>query len=296
LPNAQVWTRELLACGGHGDGDATVTATLLEELEYWQRVLSQPHNLSQPIRSPDAEIELRVDASVVGWGAHIGTVEQSGWLPVHHVGTSSTARELSALQCASTAFAGSMRGRTVRVIMDSHAAVRNLIKGGGPVEGLCRIIKDWAMWCEANKVTALYEWQRRDTNKVADRLSRVHGAGTVWAPSATAFTAMARCWRVAVGEAPLRYAAPAWGEVREALDLCQREGADVCMLLPDWPAQAWWPRLSAATEPGSCANLSFADAYVAVPGVRAPAWGMRVAVVNAHKLNAFARAVPQTHA
>ena len=36
--------------------------------------------------------------------------------------------------------------------MHSFAAVRNLIKGGGPKADLCDEVKVWWQWCEENKV------------------------------------------------------------------------------------------------------------------------------------------------
>jgi hypothetical protein len=67
-----------------------------------------------------------------------------GPLRSEDISRSSTRRELSALmQVASTpSILEQIKGKRIRVIMDSVPALRNLIKGGGPVPELCAAVKE----------------------------------------------------------------------------------------------------------------------------------------------------------
>jgi hypothetical protein len=63
--------------------------------------------------------------------------------------------------------------------MDSLAAVRNLINGGGPVKELNDLMKEWFDWCTTNNIVCTYEWIPREENKSADGLSKLI-ANTDW--------------------------------------------------------------------------------------------------------------------
>ena len=138
LPSASVWTRSMLreAARERGEGDASVDAEMVDEWSHWERVLSAGRPLRMPIRAPESEVELSTDASTVGWGAHMCGMHRSGWFPSElvdsSIGSSSAARELSALVCAAHEFREELRGRRLRVVMDAKAAVANLTKGGAP--------------------------------------------------------------------------------------------------------------------------------------------------------------------
>jgi hypothetical protein len=268
LPSARAWTREMLACSGDGVGETEPTHELLVELEHWEATLQRPEKTWRPIRSAAAEVEMHVDVSTAGWGAHLGTEERSGWIPPRWVGRSSTAREMAALQCAAEAFLPQLTDRRVRVVMDSFAAVRNLTKEGGPVRDLCALVKRWTTWCEANKVRPVYEWVKREENKQADMLSRVHG--TAWRVRDTVLAEAQRRW----GEGPT-LCAPDWAVLADAVKRCERDRRAVYILTPDWPGQGWWMTLTGHER--AHFTISFEEAYwPSGAPVRSPGWRMRV--------------------
>ena len=113
-----------------------------EEVEFWVREL--PRRNGQPVVPAAAMVEWRVDASESAVGA-FNPNSGARWakaLPEELIGTSSTQRELfGALQVLKEWGAGAA-GRSVRLCMDSFAATRNLLKGGGPVPQLCDLTQD----------------------------------------------------------------------------------------------------------------------------------------------------------
>jgi hypothetical protein len=64
-------------------------------------------------------------------------------------------------------------GKRVRVIMDSVPALRNLIKGGGPVPELCVAVREWVQFCESHGIKPVYEWVERAGNWRADQASKL---------------------------------------------------------------------------------------------------------------------------
>lgn len=88
-------------------------------------------------------------------------------LPDELIGTSSTQRELhAALQVVSRWGAGAT-GRAVRLCMDSFAATRNLIKGGGPVPALCDTTKQIS--CALRRRVGCGKWSRRPSTRPTAR-------------------------------------------------------------------------------------------------------------------------------
>jgi hypothetical protein len=167
----------------------------VEELEFWEQRL-RTHN-GQTITSREMQVQVNVwsDASDVGWGGEaagqeVGVrqaaadvplperpVEQMvyGELPRQEIGQSSTRRELVALLRVTSdpKILPLIKGKRIRVIMDSNPALRNLIKGGGPVPALCEAVKQWAQFCEQHQIQAVYEWVQRSGNWRADKASKL---------------------------------------------------------------------------------------------------------------------------
>jgi hypothetical protein len=131
-----------------------------------------------------AEVVVHSDAGDLGYGMHARVEagqEQPSWtvhgaLEEEMLGESSTAREISGLMAAAEAQKEKLRGRRVRFVMDSYPAMRNLLRGGGPVEQLNELVRKWWHWCRLNKVQPTFEWVPREQNNVADELSKVIAA------------------------------------------------------------------------------------------------------------------------
>lgn len=265
LEGVAVWTRGLYAdiaraLGSIPEGDfppqdfAThLREKALEDLNFWAYRLGKQNGL--PIRDPtqEAHVTIYCDASDVGWGAHaehggqrVG--EGEGRLPREVLGESSTARELRGLLLATSEMADTLRGRNVRVRMDSLPAIRNLINGGGPVEQLSDMVREWWIWCKAHKVTPLYEWIPREQNTGADELSKRQAEGFDMQPGVERTV---REWLVSLGEPGITsnhwlqtaVQTPKLDHVQVRIEEMIRARRPACILVPAWRGATWWPML-----------------------------------------------------
>lgn len=167
----------------------------LKELEFWSERLATHNGLEINCRETQVQVLLWSDASDVGFGGKVAEVLKCvsmqevaaalpkleaaeaayGSLPRGEIARSSTRRELVGLLLVaqSPRILPKIRGKRIRMIMDSVPALRNLIKGGGPVENLCESVKAWTRFCEKEGIKAVYEWVPRAENWRADELSKL---------------------------------------------------------------------------------------------------------------------------
>ena len=132
----------------------SLTCEAIEECRFWLERMSTHNGFGINCREAQVQVLLWSDASDVGWGGEAaGVVAQVkaadvelpdgpvsgmayGALARADISRSSTRRELMALMLVANSpnILEQIRGKRIRVIMDSVPALRNLIKGGGPVK------------------------------------------------------------------------------------------------------------------------------------------------------------------
>jgi hypothetical protein len=95
---------------------------------------------------------------------------------------------------------GELRGRRVRICMDSYPAIRNFINGGGSKQDLNALVKEWWVWCRMNRITPLYKWIPREENTLADELSKIAAGQDRRAVTLCGVSAVAEyeCWSVSI--------------------------------------------------------------------------------------------------
>ena len=171
--------------------DVQLTQLALNELAFWQERLISHNGHEIDCRETQVEMVLWSDASDVGYGgeaagvqAHVTTEELPtgpvqemafGDLPREEIKRSSTRRELVGLLkvASTTSILPKIAGKRVKVVMDSIPALRNLIKGGGPVPELCAAVREWVLFCEKHAIRPVYEWVAREGNWRADEASKL---------------------------------------------------------------------------------------------------------------------------
>jgi hypothetical protein len=222
----------------------------LVDLMFWADRLGRQNGL--PIRDEGSEIHvvMHTDASDLGWGAHIRDrgVRAAGQLPETTLGGSATVREVAGVLQAAMQMKEHLRGRRVRILMDSYPAVRNLIKGGGPVEEVNVQVREWWLWCKYHAVKPLYQWVERGLNTEADELSK---------QAAESLTMQAgveqrvRQWLLELGEPGLhpnhwlqtQLHVPVLGSIAARIQEMRRARKLACIVVPRWQGQAWWPQM-----------------------------------------------------
>jgi hypothetical protein len=159
-------------------------------------------------------------------------------------------RELVALRCAVAALRQLLRGKQVQFCLDSLPACRNLVNGGGRVPALSQEVKLIVGSLQQDGICAQFSWVPREQNSEADMLSRLflgswklttetkqwiaNQFGPVW--DSLAFS----------DKAITRLLCPKFEMVSESLLVAQRRALDVVLVFPAWPAQSWFPWVTAA--------------------------------------------------
>ena len=145
IPGVRVWCRELFSQIARATDQQTPWITLpkgaIEELKELIVLLSLSDG--SPFIHPASDVEIWVDSGETGWGVHTSNgVQARDWFEAEWIGKSSTARELKGLVMSISALSTHVKGNMVKLNMDSMCAIRNIIKGGGPVAGLRDLIKE----------------------------------------------------------------------------------------------------------------------------------------------------------
>jgi len=254
-------------------------------LEFWQTRLLTHNGLRINCRENQVQVVLWSDASDVGWGGEAKATEWGGaaagvearvpaaempvpttpvarmahgMLPFGEIARSSTRRELIALQkvAAMPNILEQIRGRQILVVMDSVPALRNLIKGGGPVPELCAAVADWQRFCEKHNIEAEYEWVERAKNWRADEASKLDSQQHTLRQTnleewirAQLNAVPATQWRsrnnhFKYGKVPLFL--PQFHQVDARIEMIRAQLEEAIIVVPRWPAGGnndWWRRL-----------------------------------------------------
>jgi hypothetical protein len=231
VPHVRIWTRAIYACTDPPSTYHLLGPAVVDELNMLEYLIEN-HN-SRPFVSPLHEVEMYCDTGETGWGALVNNNDFSGLLPLRAIAASSTARELTGLLLAlsDTSLQKSVRGRVVRISLDSSSAIANLLNGGGPVSSLCDLIK--ALWhlCNELSVSLHPRWVSRETNLLqhVDALSKRSSMWTLL-PSFTLFSD-------ATGTPPW---VPDFARVGPAITSIITRNLSTTIIIPRWEACPWW--------------------------------------------------------
>ena len=221
---------------------------------------------------------LYTDSSLDGWGAHLDHLEVRGTWDSKFQNQSINWKELNAVFLALLHFKDTIQGQEVLLMTDNTSTVAYINKQGGTKSILLtRVALDIMSWTECNQVNLKARHLPGKKNILADLLSRegqvintewmIHPQilSALWKfwerplvdlfatkhtkqlqlyvsplpdPQAWAVEALTTPWRGFLG-----YAYPPPALLKEVLNKVQLEGADLVLIAPFWPAQAWFPDL-----------------------------------------------------
>ena len=245
---APEWTREMNRWIARMENEGmrerntqtTNTTELKNELDVWTEM--ERYN-GAPIDNPEHQLTIYTDSGEQGWGGTCGTMRVAGNLPVEVIGKSSTKRELYGLRMMvqTEEMREKLRGKRVKVRMDSQAAVALLMRGGGQKDELNEEIKKWWKECEQNGIQATYEWIPREDNETADRLSKKNEFDC----KITNMTERGRekASEFARKEGHASFITPSFNAITKTISDIIQDGREEVMIVPEWPAQAWWPKI-----------------------------------------------------
>jgi hypothetical protein len=162
-------------------------------------------------------------------------------LPLHIIGTSSTLREMTGLRLAVERWREELRGKKVRFIMDSQPAIRNLMKGGGPVHNLNEAAKEWWKTIQKLNIQPSYEWVRREDNQLADEMSKTNSfkVSKEWVNRDVLIRIEQFCRENGVPTIDF----PDYNSIAQYVRGAKRAKAHSGLVVPEFQAMPWWPVL-----------------------------------------------------
>ena len=235
IPGCKVWCRDLFSQIARAADQQTPWITLQKGAREELKELIVLLSLSEgsPFVHPATDIEIWVDSGETGWGAHTSNgVKTRDWFETEWIGKSSTARELKGLSMAISALSTHIKGKVVKLNMDSMCAVRNIIKGGGPVAELRDLIKEIWHLCNTLSAQLVPHWLSRSAQGmvVADALLKT---ATKWQ--------LTQAFRVSTElKLGMEVVFPDVADAKATLMKALSTGWRGALILPAWTGQTWW--------------------------------------------------------
>ena len=247
-----------------------------EAILQWQNQEWLSHGV--PISLPPAQEILFTDASLQGWGAHMGNLTASGRWPPHLSQAHINWLELEAVWLALKEFRKAAQGKHVLLNTDNTTVAAYVNKQGGPHSYSLSIrVEALLLWCQEWGIALTAKYVPGKLNILADFLSRSHmilpsewtlahrTLEPVWArwfkphidlfatrfsrrlplfvspvpdPQAWAVDALAIPWTNLSA-----YAFPPFSILRKVIRKARVEEASLILVAPMWESQPWFPDL-----------------------------------------------------
>ena len=231
-----------------------------------------------PICPPVPSLELYTDASLVGWGAHVGSHSASGLWPSTCALWHINRLELEAVFLAVQHFANLLAGQSVLVCTDNQTVACYILHQGGTRSALLsRRAEQLLLWCSCRHIVLSARRIPGKINIVADALSRPHMVlQTEWTLTHHALTQVWQCWskphldlfatrfsrRLPLYVSPVpdpdawavdalalswvglwAYAFPPLPLLSKVIRKARLDRPRLILIAPYWPAQPWFPEL-----------------------------------------------------
>ena len=249
---------------------------ILSALLWWQD--STHLSVGMPFFTPEPSVTLITDASLSGWGGHLGPHKAAGrwtgqWLQCHI-----NLLELEAVRRSALQFLDHLHGRSVLLRTDNTTVVSYINRQGGTHSpSLWRLTKDLLTWAMHHGISIHAVHLPGKENTIADLLSRLSDSPTEWSLLETvthliwvqygrpevdlfaapdnhklrtfcALTPHPRAWRVDAFTCDwqnlVAYAFPPPALIARVLRKVQADGCTSLLLVaPVWPSQPWFPVL-----------------------------------------------------
>lgn len=219
--------------------------------------------------------EIFSDASLTGWGAHLGGTKAGGnWSreeSTYHINW----LELKACWLALKSFASNSRNINIAVRLDNTCAMHYVNNMGGVIESLDHLAKEIWLWCRERNLFITASYIPGSENVIADFASRNINVNTEWSlngdifhdinahfgplkcdlfasrlnhklnkyvswrpdPNSVFVDAFSQSWNT-LG---LCYAFPPFNLIGKVLNKVFNERLELVIVLPNWPTQHWFP-------------------------------------------------------
>lgn len=257
---------------GNYEASMKISANLKEDLLWWLNNISNTNNFIKP---PKFEIEIFSDASTTGWGIYCnGKVSRGLWSESEkqqHINFLELLAAFFGLKC----FASEFSNCHILLRIDNTTAIAYINRMGSIQHPLLNNLsrKIW-QWCEHRKIVIFASYIKSVHNTEADRESRNLDVETEWSlndayfekiilyfgkpvidlfasrhntkcgrfvswkrdPDAWAVDAFTLSWKIF-----FFYAFPPFSLILRILQKIIEDKAEGILVVPLWPAQAWFP-------------------------------------------------------
>jgi hypothetical protein len=231
-----------------------------------------------PLHPTPPQITMYTDASVVGWGAHIGKSLISDTWSSQDQTLHINFLELEAVRLALLHFQQEILGMSVLVATDNTTVVAYINRQGGTKSpNLCRLAEQMLLWTQERQISLTARHIPGKLNVIADLLSREHQViHTEWMLHVDIFEMLCRLWErphidlfatilnhqlpTYISPMPdeqaygvdalslswtsmLAYAFPPFPLLARVIRKITEEGPEVVLIAPAWARQSWFPEL-----------------------------------------------------
>ena len=231
-----------------------------------------------PISLPDAQVELYTDASMQGWGAHVADLTASGRWSQELQGRHINFLEMLAVSLAVQAFLWFLRGKVVLLCTDNTTVSCYVNKGGGSHSAtLSREAESLLLLCQRENIILKARHIPGVVNVLADFLSRPGMVlQTEWTLAHSVLQPVWNLWhkpmldlfatkfskRLQIYVSPVpdpgaletdalamdwtglsAYAFPPLPLLSRVIKKARKDGPQLILIAPMWPAQPWFPEL-----------------------------------------------------
>ena len=231
-----------------------------------------------PITLPPPQEFLFTDASLGGWGAHLGSLTAAGQWADSLKGCHINRLELEAVWLALNQFVESVEGKHVLINTDNTTVAFYINKQGGAHSfTLSRRAEQMLLWCQKHRIVLSARYLPGKLNVLADALSRSHLVlPTEWTLAHEVLRPIWKLWgrphldlfatrfskRLPIYVSPvldpeawavdalsipwgnlIAYAFPPFPILGKVVRKAREENATLILIAPRWEAQTWFPEL-----------------------------------------------------
>ena len=284
LPAAQHFLRtihDVISTGKTWQAHVRLSSSARTDLQ-WFAALSGRWNGRDIWRSP-ATATLHCDASTLAWGSVLNLTKPAaparrGFWQADQQNDHITLLELRSVLYSVQSFRHELRGHTVQLWEDNQAVVAILQSWTTKSPDMMRVLRKLWLLLDSLNITLVTRYIRSADNVQADELSRRHDPGdwrlnldvfhtldTLWGPHsvdrfATANNTHLPRFNSALADpqaeavdafsqsdwaAENNWCNPPWSELDRLAQLLRETGAAATVVVPHWPAQAWFQQLQA---------------------------------------------------
>lgn len=260
---------------GNYDGIVSISADMKKELHWWT---DNVHTQFRRINRSNPTVVLETDASLLGWGAILGSSRTGGrWTAseqLNHI----NCLELMAIFNGLRAFKSKLRGQHIKILCDNSTAVNYINSMGGTVSHTCNgvSLSIW-QWCIQNEIWLTCSHIAGSLNVEADKESRVFRDNLEWKLDEHIFKQLCHKWgtpdidlfasrlnaqvarfcswkpdpecelvdafSMAWGSINCFYAFPPFSLLGRCVQKVRQDMAKGIIVAPLWPTQPWFTRL-----------------------------------------------------